>query len=162
MKTALRARLERMTERTIRRLGRMEDAGGMAVAVLSDPDEAAALAALSHGVEMLAAGGEEWARLVRKEINLLALSSQGDSMLPFVRVFVTALPGRDRSDPLYLASRLVWVAAYFRSFNELPSPDGERDRRPMEARGFREQLRFLEAAGADAELLGLVRAQGGA
>lgn len=157
LRRVLRAWVERRFVGFARLVGRVEDVGGVTVVVIGP--RARAVDALARAMEVLAQVGDEFPRIVQREIDLISVHSTIESIVPFGRAYVSPILGLERTNPLYLASRLVWVAAYLRTFHERPTLDWPGDLTAVEGAAFRAQLRFLEAAGAGPELMELMRAQ---
>lgn len=102
-----------------------------------------------EAMKQLRNGGKHFEELVVQEISMVVLSSFAESIAPPCGAYYTRLPGRENSDPVYLASRLVWVARFIREYQHMGA-DRHLDRSRLERVSTREQIEFLDAVGEEA------------
>jgi hypothetical protein len=110
-------------------------------------------------MEYLDVAGAKYRQLVTDELELLAVSSFADSTMPSARTCFLRFQGRERSSPVYLASHLVWAAAFMRLLHSTNNEGRKLDRRALDSMSAVEQLRFLEAVGEDAPWVESIRAR---
>jgi hypothetical protein len=157
--SVIRQFLERTLLVALRGVGDVRTVAGLEFCDLTGIQDPAIPSTIISASECLKRAGAEYAQLVPGEISLLAVSSFADVMLPYAQVCFSKFQGRARSEPLFLATHLVGVAAYMRKHRQARATRMKTGHRELWRLGAKEQLAFLSALGKEPEWLNVVQAR---
>lgn len=144
----MRAQLHRLICWSIERVVAFEVIGGLRLYDLRYREDSVPAELLAAATDYLDRADERFGTLVREEIRMVVASAFQDSIYPAPRAYFTRLRGLEATSPLFLASRLVWVAACLRGV--AASPAGTAARESLERTCTREQVAFLDSIGTHA------------
>jgi hypothetical protein len=105
------------------------------------------LAVVDEAVDHLRSGAPEYLRLVRENLDAVHVSRGKSNVLVPPRVFATPLHGRELTDGVCLASRLVWTARYINDRSGRAGSLPSESERRLRVRAYEHQLAFVRSTG---------------
>jgi hypothetical protein len=122
--------------------------GGISVYDLRDSQGGVPAQLMSGAATYLARAGDGFEKLVFQEIRMVVASRWQDSIYTSTGAYFTRLRGLEARSPLFLASRLVWIATYIGCVRARGR--SRIQRRATEIECASAQLEFLDAVGEEA------------
>jgi hypothetical protein len=126
--------------------------GGLRLYNLRYDEDARPADVMRAATEYLDRADQGFRTLVHTEIRMVVASSFQESIYPSTGAYFTKFQKWEGGSPLFLASRLVWVAEYIRR-----ARNGSADETVRRRECTRTQLAFLDSVGEDATWIASLR-----
>lgn len=143
----MRLLLQRWVSWTIKIVAEKKDVRGLAAFDVRWQRDPHSFKHLDNAMVLLERVGSPHLDLVCNEVHAVFFTSYRSTILPGARAYFTPLAGYEGSSDVFLASRLVWIAAYMQSFLQALTSSATFDETMTERECLRLQLDFLDRLG---------------